>query len=315
MIIKDTPTLRKYLSVNGSLNHANIAPYLRKAERHFLKPLIGAAQLAVFEEPHQNDLIIKQAQELAQEAVANFGYYIYLPISAVQISDNGIHVVDNENTKAASDKQFKELQRSFKKSAHQTLDELLEFMEQSADKFTAWFSSENYTVYKQLLVNKTATFNTYYHIFNSRQTFVAMCPTIKIVEDQFIAPVIGANLLSNLKNNQTVEKRKEVKKILQQSIVAFTIMKTLDNGMFILDAKGIHMRFDILPYEKQIGFSQFKNNDFLIHTKASKQTQGEEYLKIALKIIENNTDKFSEYTIKETPKHIKLTNTKSIIGI
>ena len=314
MIIKDTATLRKYLSVNGSVEHPNIAPYLRKAERNFLKPLIGTAQLAVFE-AETTDPIIKEAQELAQEAVANFGYYIYLPIGAVQISDNGIHVVDNENTKTASDKQFKELQRSFKKSGHEALDELLEFMEQSADKFTAWFESENYTVYKELLVNKTSTFNTYYHIFNSRQTFIAMRPTIKVVEDQFINPVIGTNLLAALKTNQTVAERKEVKKLLQQSIVAFTIMKTVDNGMFILDAKGMHMRFDVLPYEKTVTNINLKINDFLVHTKRSKQIEGEEYLKLALKIIEDNSDKFSEYTIKETPDHINLTNTKSIIGI
>ena len=52
-----------------------------------------------------------------------------------------------------------------------------------------------------------------------------------------------------------------------------------------------------------------------MHTKRSKQIEGEEYLKLALKIIEDNSDKFSEYTIKETPDHINLTNTKSIIGI
>lgn len=314
MIIKDTDTLRKYLSVNGSVKHENITPYLRKAERNFLKPIIGAAQLAVFE-AETTDPIIKEAQELAQEAVANFGYYIYLPIGAVQISDNGIHVVDNENTKTASDKQFKELQRSFKKSGHEALDELLEFMEQSADKFSAWFDSDCYTIYKELLVNKTSTFNTYYHIFNSRQTFVAMRPTIKVVEDQFINPVIGTNLLADLKTNQTVAERKEVKKLLQQSIVAFTIMKTVDNGMFILDAKGMHMRFDVLPYEKTVTNINLKINDFLVHTKRSKQIEGEEYLKLALKIIEDNTDKFSEYIIKETPDHINITNTKSIVGI
>jgi hypothetical protein len=314
MIIKDTNTLRKYLSVNGSVNHENIAPYLRKAERNFLKPLIGAVQLKVFENP-QTDPIIKEAQELAQEAVANFGYYIYLPIGAVQISDNGIHVTENDNTRSASDKQFKELQRSFKKSGHEALDELLEFMEQSADKFSEWFESDCYTIYKELLVNKTATFNSDYHIFNSRQTFVAMRPTIKVVEDQFIAPVVGSPLLTALKSNQTKTFRKEVKKILQKAIVAFTIMKTVDNGMFVLDAKGIHMKFDVLPYEKNVTNVNLKINDFLVHTKASKKNEGEEYLKIALGLIEANTSGFPEYTIKETPDHINLNVTKSIVGL
>lgn len=314
MIIKDTVTLRKHLSVNGSIHHENIAPYLKKAERKFLRPLIGKEQLAVFEQ-YQTDEIIKEAQDLAQEAVANFGYYLNLPIGAVQINDSGIHVVDNENSKPASDKQFKELQRSFKKAGHEALDELLEVMEQSAHKFIPWANSSYHKVYKELLVKKTVTFNKYFYIFNSRQTFIAMRPAIKVVEDQFISPVIGRALLAALKNKQTFKERKEVKKLLQQAIVAFTVMKTADNGMFVLDAEGIHMRFDVLPYEKQIGLNQFKNSEFLLRTKENKQIEGEEYLKLALKVIEDNTDKFSEYTIKETPDHVKITNTKSIVGI
>ena len=73
MIIKDTATLRKHLSVNVSVTHENIKSYLNKAERKFLKPLIGKEQLAVFDQV-QTDEIIIEAQDLAQEAVANFGW-------------------------------------------------------------------------------------------------------------------------------------------------------------------------------------------------------------------------------------------------
>ena len=69
--------------------------------------------------------------------------YLYLPIGVVQISDSGIHVAQNDNAKSASDKQFKELQRSFKKG-HEALDELLDVMEESADKFELWFNSDYY---------------------------------------------------------------------------------------------------------------------------------------------------------------------------
>jgi len=314
MIIQNTTTLREYISVNGSVDIDNLKPYLKKAERNFLKPIIGLDQISVFEET-QTDTIIVQAQELAQEAIANFAYYLYLPINAVQITDNGIHVVDNENTKTATDKQFKELQRSFKKFAHEALDELLELMELSADKFQPWFNSKHYTIYKELLVNKTSVFNKYYYIFNSRQTFISLKPNLKIVEDQFISPVLGSLLLTALKDNQNIAERKEVKQLLQQSIIAFTVMKTVDNGLFTLDAKGMHMRFDVLPYEKVVTNVNLKVNDFLTRTKSNKKIEGEEYLKAALKIIENNLEKFSEFTTKAPQTRVKITNTKSIIGL
>jgi hypothetical protein len=316
MIIKDTATLRKYLSVNGSVEYDNLAPYLKKAERTFLKPIIGVLQLAEFEvsEPLA-DPIINQALELAQEAVANYGYYLYAPIGVLQVTDSGFHVVSNENTQPASDKQFKELQRSFLTSAHEALDELLAHMELSADKFQQWFESDYYTVYKDLLVNKTSVFNKYYHIFNSRQTFVAIRPNIIVVEDQFIKPVVGVALLTALKENQTHEIRKQVKQLLQQSIVAFSIMKTVDNGMFILDAKGMHMRFDVLPYEKKMGVNTSGNNDFIDRTKQNKRNEGEEYLKMALDVIDQHQSTFPEYTKKEAQDHISITDTKSIVGL
>ncbi|NKI28264.1 hypothetical protein HCG49_17050 [Arenibacter sp. 6A1] len=314
MIIKNTPTLQEYLSVNGSIDIDNVKPALRKAERNYLKPFIGTAQLAVFE-AEVTDPIIREALALAQEAVANFGYYLHMPIGALQVSDNGFYTVDSENTKTATDKQFKELQRSLLRGGHEALDDLLSFMEENAAKFEPWTTSASYTVYKDLLVKDTATFNSYYHIFNSRQTFLALRPNIKVVEDQFIKPVIGDALLRDLKSDQTEETRKEVKKLLQQSIVAFTIMKTVYNGLFVMDAAGMHMRFDLLPYETTGSNSNTKGNDFLEHTEKSKQIEGEEYLKMALNIIKENTADFPEYTTPEVAKVDPLIKTKGLVGM
>ena len=314
MIISTTAILREHLSVNASIDIKRLAPSLKKAERNFLKPLVGVETMKLLESETLNK-IIKEAQNLAQEAVANFAYYLYLPLNAVQISDNGIHVVDNENTRSASDKQFKELQRSFKTSGHEALDALLEILEASPDIFPDWFKSDSYKKHKDLLVNKTAIFNEHYYIFNSRQTFMALQPRLKVVEDQFIAPVIGEKLLLDLKNSQTNKNRKKVKTYLQKAIVSFTIMDVVYNGMFVLDAQGIHMKFDVLPYEKTVTNVNLKVNDFLTHTKKTKQNEGEEYLKIAIDLIKKNIEDFEEYTIKETPKHIKLADTNSIVGL
>lgn len=313
MIVKNTQTLKEHLSVNGSVDYDNIKPYLKKAERVFLKPIIGFEQLQILSLETQ-DTVIKQAQSLAQEAVCNYAYYIYLPIGSVQITDSGIHVVSNENVKSASDKQFKELQRSFKKSAHEALDELLEYMEANVTKFEEWSSTNHYTIHKELLVNKTAVFNDNFYIFNSRQTFIALRPTLKVVQDQFIIPAIGITIFNQLKETKE-SVGLEVKKLIQKSMVAFCIMKTVDNGMFVLDAKGMHMRFDVLPYEKTVTNVNLKINDFLVHSKESKKIEGEEYLKLAIKMIKENTNLFSSFELKKHTNRINLTKTKSMVGL
>lgn len=317
MIITDTSTIQDYISINGSVEFDNVKSYIIKAERKFLKPLIGKNQIAAFlteEAKETPDSVVMEGLELAREAVANFGYYLYLPIGAVQVSDSGIHVASGDKVRSASDKQFKELQRSFKKSGHEALDELLEMMEDSPDKFEPWVSSSYFSIYKELIVNKTSIFNRDFHIFNSRQTFMALRPNIKVVEDQFIENAIGVELLAALKTDPTVTERKQVKRYLQQSIVAFTIMKTVDNGMFVLDANGIHMRFDELPYEKTVTNINLKVNDFLTRTKENKRIEGEEYLKKAIQVIEDNADKFEEYSTKVVESKSGLINTPGIVS-
>ena len=188
-------------------------------------------------------------------------------------------------------------------------------MEETPAKFTDWTGSSEYSVYKDLLVHKTSEFNSYFFIHNSRQTFVALRPTIKIVHDQFIEPVIGLALLEALKDKQTEFERIEVKELLQKAIVAFTVMKTVDNGMFVFDANGIHMRFDTLPYEKVMSNVNLKINDFLVRTKNNKRIEGEEYLKKAMKIVVDNPDDFEEYEAKEESSSSGIISTGGIVSI
>jgi len=318
MIIKDTETLVKHIGVNFSFEYERIAPHLDDAEYDFLIPLIGQTQYDVFNsETEIVDPIIKTALKFARNAVANFAYYLGLPEFSVQVTDGGIFVAGGDNVAPASDKQFKELQRAKKKAGHKNLDRLVNYMEANKAKFTAFTTHSAYVSFKSLLVYNTATFQKYFNIFDSYQTYKALVPQLIIVEDQFIKYPVQADLLAELKKDQTEDLRKEVKELLQKAVVAFTIYKTVDNGLFILNAEGIHLKFDQLPYEKTATNINLKINDFLLNTKKSKRDEGEEYLKQALAIIKENPDDFTEYIpIPDTGvKKISMTKTPGIIGI
>ena len=318
MIIKNTETLVKHIGVNSSFVYERIVPHLDSAEYEFLIPLIGQAQYEVFNsDTEPTDPIILNALRFARNAVANFAYYFGLPEFAVQVTDGGIFVAGGDNVAPATDKQFKELQRAKKKAGHKNLDRLINYMEDNKAKFSAFTTHDVYKSFKSLLVYNTATFQKYFHIFSSYQTYKALVPQIIIVEDQFIKNPVQQELLAELKKPQTDPLRKNVKVLLQKAIVAFTIYKTVDNGMFILDAEGIHLKFDKLPYEKTAMTDNVKINKFLLNTKKSKRDEGEEYLKQALNIIKENPDEFTEYAPVESigAKKIDMTITPGIIGL
>lgn len=319
MIVRDITTVKKYLGINTAFKIEDIDPYLNRAERKFLIKLIGQAQYDIFNavtQPTTGNTF--KALELAQEAISNLSYYLGLPVLSVQVSSAGIFVPESDNTKPISDKQFKELQRSFKSAGHEAIDELLDFMETNKDDFSSWTADDSYTEFKELLVYNTTTFQKEYNINNSRLTFLALVPNIKIVEDQYISGPVQSSLLKALKDPQTEQLRKDVKALLKKSIVAYTIHKTMDNGMFIVDASGIHLRFDVLPYEKVSTNINLKINDFIINTKENKLSEGEEYLKQAMEIISDtdNATVFSEYTVPtESVDKADLVKTKGIVGL
>lgn len=296
MIVKDETTVAKYVTINSSVTYETLKPFLNQAERKEIKSLIGVAQVTVFDiNTAPADPIVNEAYELCQEAICYFAMYRALPHISVQITESGIFAASNQDAQQITDKQYKELQRNFKRQGHEALDEMLKVMEANISKFTEWTADASYTSFKNLLVNTTNTFNNYYNIFESRQTFIALKPEILIVESQFIEAAVQPELLAALKATQTVDERKNVKKLLQQAIVAFTISKVVENGLFVLSAEGIHVRFDVLPYEQVHSNISLKINDFLVHTRTNKVSEGEQYLKKAMAIITANTDKFTEY--------------------
>lgn len=296
MIVRDTDVLRTYISVNASLEYNTLKPYLADAEIDHILEYIGAPQFAIFDvDTAPSDAIVKSAYKFAQSAICNFGVYEALPLIAAQISEAGIFQAQSEGVTSASDKQFKELQRSFKTRAHKSLDNMFKVMETNIEKFDAWKQDDTYKVFKSLLVNSTAVFNKHYNIFHSRQTFLALKAEIEIVEFQFIRSVLGEGLLKALKDDQTEAIRKEVKELVQKSIVCYTISKVAENGMFVLDATGMHVRFDVLPYEK-VNAKSVKNDE-LVKTRLNKAIEGEQFLNLAVEKIEANISEFTEYTI------------------
>lgn len=313
MICKDINDIKNNIGINKGFDFAEITPYLKRAGRSFIIPLIGKSQYTEFENYSGTNEEVLQAIDLAKAAESNFAYYLFLPIAQVQITTAGIFVAETDNAKAASDKNYKELQRSFKTSGHEALDDLLSLMNEAKLSFPSWTNDDSYNNYKELLVNSTSIFNKYYYIFNSYQTFASLVPTIRNVEDQFIKAPVQADLLTALKEDQNINERKEVKKLLQQSIVAFTVGKIVNNGMFVITPESLMMRFDQLPYEKTQAFDN--KNEFLKSMAASKMIEGEEYLKQALKLIKADQINFSEYVEKETILVSKYIKTQSIVGI
>jgi len=293
MILASTVDLKQYLSLAQSFVFDDFEPYIAKAVNSFTRKYVGDLHIQLQDlATGENAEIKNEAREHLQNAIANFGYFIYLPFASVMMDSSGISVVTSDNRKNAEWWQLKDIRRELLRSGHEAMDLLLEVLEKNPSIFTDW--TNNFaTVNKELLMHNTETFNKYYQIFSSRQTFIALQPSIRQVEDQYMHSFLCPELIEALKG-ETTGNIKAVKIAMQKAIVAFTIAKVADVGLFLLDENGLRVNFETLIDGRKEASSYGKTSDQITKLVNEQINNGTQYLNLAKQFIEDNIADFNQ---------------------
>lgn len=323
MILASITDLKKYVAISKNLSPVwdDFLPYITKAVNQFTFKYVGALHLELAAEATgQNADIKNHAREMLREALANFALFLYLPLAQVQFDSSGITTSQNANRKNAEWWQINDLRRDFLSSGHFAMDRLLAYLEANKTVFIDW--DDNYsTLNNELLINSASEFSKYYNIFESRQTYLALQPAIRQVEDQYINTFLCAELLQALKETILINaNHKAVKQALQKAVVAFTIAKIYQEGMFLLDATGVKLKYDILPSEAAKVPDYGKQADQITIAVQKQTDNGVSYLKMARKTIESNLTDFTQCSVifineNNTGSGFTPYNTRGILGI
>lgn len=295
MILETTEDLKKYVSLAQSFVFTDFEPYITKAVNAFTKKYLGNLHVFLKDEFATPDIhfeIKNEAREHLRNVIANFGYFIYLPFSAVMADSSGISVVNSDQRKSAEWWQIKDIRRELLRSGHEAMDYLLEILEKNPEVFEDW-TTEFGTINKKLLVHNTATFNEWYHIFNSRQTFLALQPSIRQVEDQYIRTMLCPELIEYLKTDVSGVSL-EVKTELQKAVVAFTVAKVANVGLFLLDENGLRVNFETLIDGRKESVTYGKTADQTSKLVEEQCNNGLQYLAVARDLIEANLTDFDQ---------------------
>lgn len=295
MILETTEDLKKYVSVAQSFQFEDFEPYITKAVNGFTKKYLGNLHVYLKDEvgaPDTSFEIKNEAREHLRNVIANFGMFIYFPFMSVMLDSSGATEVKNDQRQTVSWGREKDMRRELLRSGHEAMDYLLEILEKNPELFVDW-TAEFGTINKKLLVHNTATFNEYYHIFNSRQTFLALQPSILQVEDQYLKTMLCPELIEHLKTNVSGISL-ELKTEIQKAIVAFTVAKVANVGLFLLDENGLRINFDILIDGRKESISTGKAADQISKLVDEQTNNGSQYLTVARELIEANLTEFKQ---------------------
>lgn len=313
MIINNTAELKKYISVNDKFAFDNFSPYINKAINAYTKKYVGNLHDFLEDiESTENETIKNEAREHLASAIANFSMFLYLPYFMVQMDSSGMSIAVNENRKTVEWWQAADIKRELLRSGHQSMDLLLTILEKNPEIFTNYH--ENYSsINNELLVKNADEFNKYYTIYSSRQTYLALIPTLKKVEIQLLKNFITKEFIEELKQDVSEdEDLKQIKEYIQHAIVLTTISKIYFEGFFHFDASGVKIKFDILPNEKVQAVDYGKQAEQLQRGINSLINDATQFILLAKEII---AEEYPEKLITTTSPTVSTIGTGGIIGI
>ena len=293
-LINTIDDLKRHIIVSATFDFEKVLPFSKRVERKIILDLIGQEQydtIIVHTFNAESTTPINQVKELLEEAVANYALFLAMPTINILITNSGTKTSTTTNSENADWKDKRDLNRSLLKTYNEALDDAFQLMEENVADFPEWSGSKYYTIFKDLIVPQTTIFNDHFSIQKNRQTFLALKPYMREVEDQYLKAMLGKETLILLKTKSTNDIVNESLELAQKAVVAFTVAKAAITGTFTFTDSSFTVASDQLPWEKQSELSKEDRNDL----KKARQEVGEEYLKSLKKLILENKTVFTAY--------------------
>lgn len=315
-LIKTSAEIRNYLKVDTSFNYETVLPYLDKAERVYLLPVLGSEQLQKLYDYAEGSgsgsgggaNAYEKLYNLACTALCNLGFYEAWPLLDLRITDAGFVVSSSQNFVPASQYRVEQAKLAVKRLGFNGLDEMLLFLEQNADTFSEWKNSNAFTIHKETFFGTATTFNKYFGINDSRYLFNRLVPFIVEVQEDVILPILTKPLYDELKDlwneNDVVDQYLDLLKKMQRTVAYMAVHKALpqmvgefeDFGVRIYETKGGTTSNYIdkkVPSDSQFAV-------LLAHI----EQQGRMYSQKLQEYLEAEADSFPEYVKKDITTYV-----------
>ena len=230
----------------------DFAPSLNTIEDSVITDIIGAPQLATLRAAYIASIpptspVVPMPGPL--QDLWNAVNKVSVPLAVIDYINNTMASTSAAGTAESSGAQTGsarlwvtvQKKENLQKNAQRATDNLYEFLEANSANYTDWTASDQYTEYKELLVQTTKQFDAIVGIGKSRMLFKRLRPSIAEAEKMFIIPLIGQPfydaLITALKGTPTAEQTQAVK-MLREVIVRLAMSRTPMPLMF--DENGVY---------------------------------------------------------------------------
>lgn len=318
-LLKKIEEVRKHVPSNMTADFDKISPFLDNAEKLYVYNLIGKDEFnsiaAVYEAAEFNldnviDPVIKQAIFFAQKISSNLGYLFGVPIISLSIGSGGIQIQSNSEKKTAFQWQTDELKDSLQELGHTAIEELLEWLEEHPDKFSAYIASENYAKQKRFLISNAKDFSQYFDIRASRFLFQNLCSIMYRVEAQTMEKLFGEDFYQSLKADDASEvKKKLATKYIKPALALLTGAKSIKERIFSYNNGVVGYNF-VAASTQNIKENKELSEEKIEPLYKSLTDDANAFLQDAQEFIAKNATDLPEFIPQEAKRRFKATNRK-----
>jgi hypothetical protein len=209
--VADTAFAKSYPEGDANTPWAEIEPYTLDACRRYILPYIGRELYDDLAEKATDEASLTPIQteclELLRRTVAYYAVMIFYPKKTTFFASSGISQSNSNRVSTPSIGAIKFSLWDITRSADMHLDLLLEFLEkQVADGesyFDIWKNNPAFNRGTTPFFRRTSDLNTYFNIFNSRSTFIALVSHINDICEDIIEPILCNDLFLDLASQIT----------------------------------------------------------------------------------------------------------------
>ena len=249
--LKETDFVKYYGGAHRNLSTSTLAPYEEPALRAYLLPHLGRKfydALDAYDSSTADDKPkLAEAMELVKRSLTYYMIYDALPDLNVKLTDLGPQQTNDGNGTSTSPSQwsFKAKRWNAMRQADQTLDQLLQFLEeQEGEDFATWRASVERSRQRCSVFSSPREIDQHLNIQGSRRAYDTIIPYFRKAEWHYLEPVLGREFLDVLATqykdaaeNKPLLDRGVV--LLQRCLAEYGLLMAIPHLSCVIDGEGI----------------------------------------------------------------------------
>jgi hypothetical protein len=246
-LIRTIADARKYVKL-VNVSSDSILPDIEGKEMLYIVPIIGTALYNKLNTDFASlntggtdaySVLLRHVQR----TVGNIAYADELATFQTQITDNGVRTAETPNMTAAHSWEFKALRDDLQKKAAMGMELMIRHLFQAKASLPEWTASAEYKALDALAIRDATDFSHYFKLFDPYRTFWILQPIILDVQERYIVPTIGREMLKWLKGRTdaliTVDNNEvDMMVPFKKAIAHFTIKHAMAQQAVRMDGNG-----------------------------------------------------------------------------